>query len=102
MAEAGGSEGTEEMKEKVWKTVVIISAKLLVMHAPSRWRQERQKQKHYLEHKTRSLELSKGWKALFFTYNKCKEDKEKENCILAQRWIWTDGQFSARVGAMGK
>lgn len=53
-AEAGDSEGTEEMKGKeqraeIWKIVEIISAKLLVMHAPGRWRQERQEQKHYLE-----------------------------------------------------
>lgn len=107
LSEAGGSEGTEETKEKeqraeIWKTVAIISAKLLVMHAPGRCRQERQEQKQYLENKTRRLELSSGWKALFFTYNKRKEDKEKEKCILAQRWMWTDGQFSARGGVTGK
>lgn len=40
--------------------------------------------------------------SLFFTYNKYKEDKDKEKYILTQRWMWTDGQFSARVGVMGK
>lgn len=49
LSEAGDSEGTEEVKGKVWETVAIMSAKLLVMHAPGRWRQERQEQKHCLE-----------------------------------------------------
>lgn len=40
--------------------------------------------------------------SLFFTYNKYKEDKDKEKYILTQRWMWTDGQFSARGGVMGK